>query len=52
LLGAKELSLVELRKQIDKEFFILSEAHYQHHIAPLFLSGTNNLYVEQVEHDQ
>ncbi|MFI8483245.1 DUF1289 domain-containing protein [Pseudomonas sp. NPDC078700] len=31
-------SLPELRDAIDREFFILSEAHYERYIAPSFLS--------------
>ncbi len=34
--GAKELSLTELRKKIDKEYFLLSEAHYHRYKAPNF----------------
>lgn len=30
-------SLPELRESIDREFFLLSEAHYQRYIAPRFL---------------
>jgi hypothetical protein len=33
----REWSLPELRDAIDREFFILSEAHYQRYIAPGFL---------------
>jgi hypothetical protein len=33
----REWALPELRDAIDREFFILSEAHYQRYIAPGFL---------------
>lgn len=33
----RERELVELRDAIDREFFLLSEAHYQRYIAPGFL---------------
>ena len=33
----REWSLPALRDAIDREFFILSEAHYQRYIAPGFL---------------
>jgi len=36
----REWSLPELRDAIDREFFLLSEAHYQRYIAPRFLSDT------------
>jgi predicted Fe-S protein YdhL (DUF1289 family) len=48
----KDLPLAELRKQIDKEFFILSEAHYHRYIAPSFLSGTWNVNTGQTGLDQ
>lgn len=33
----RERELIELRDAIDREFFLLSEAHYQRYIAPGFL---------------
>ncbi|RMP66377.1 hypothetical protein ALQ18_100408 [Pseudomonas marginalis pv. marginalis] len=33
----RDWALPELRDAIDREFFILSEAHYQRYIAPGFL---------------
>ncbi|EQM75601.1 Fe-S protein [Stutzerimonas stutzeri MF28] len=36
----REWSLPELRDAIDREFFILSEAHYHRYIAPQFLDDT------------
>ena len=33
----RDWSLPELRDAIDREFFLLSEAHYQRYIAPSFL---------------
>lgn len=36
----REWSLPELRDAIDREFFLLSEAHYHRYIAPQFLEGT------------
>jgi predicted Fe-S protein YdhL (DUF1289 family) len=33
----RDWSLPELRDAIDREFFLLSEAHYQRYIAPCFL---------------
>ncbi|WP_017939202.1 DUF1289 domain-containing protein [Zestomonas thermotolerans] len=33
----RRCSLVELRDAIDREFFLLSEAHYERYIAPKFL---------------
>ncbi|MGO2488189.1 hypothetical protein SAMN04490203_2824 [Pseudomonas taetrolens] len=41
-LGTRDVSLVELRKQIDREFFILSETHYHHHAASFFLNDTHD----------
>lgn len=38
--GAKELTLAELRKKIDQEYFLLSEAHYHRYMAPIFLSDS------------
>ncbi len=35
----REWTLPELRDAIDREFFLLSEAHYQRYIAPRFLDG-------------
>jgi predicted Fe-S protein YdhL (DUF1289 family) len=35
----RNCSLPELRDAIDREFFLLSEAHYQRYIAPQFLRG-------------
>jgi len=33
----RDWNLPELRDAIDREFFLLSEAHYQRYIAPGFL---------------
>lgn len=33
----RDWTLPELRDAIDREFFLLSEAHYQRYIAPGFL---------------
>ncbi|WP_434458475.1 DUF1289 domain-containing protein [Stutzerimonas urumqiensis] len=33
----RERTLVELRDVVDREFFLLSEAHYERYIAPRFL---------------
>jgi predicted Fe-S protein YdhL (DUF1289 family) len=33
--GYQRMTLVELREQIDQEFFVLSEAHYQRYLAPV-----------------
>lgn len=33
----RELTLIEVRDDIDHEYFLLSEAHYQRYIAPRFL---------------
>ncbi|MCP9337759.1 DUF1289 domain-containing protein [Stutzerimonas xanthomarina] len=35
----RDWSLPELRDAIDREFFLLSEAHYQRYTAPQFLQG-------------
>jgi len=35
----RDWSLPELRDAIDREFFLLSEAHYQRYIAPRFVQG-------------
>ena len=35
----RDWSLPELRDAIDREYFLLSEAHYQRYIAPAFLAG-------------
>ncbi|WP_313084753.1 DUF1289 domain-containing protein [Pseudomonas sp.] len=37
----REWTLPELRDAIDREFFLLSEAHYHRYIAPRFLEGTS-----------
>jgi hypothetical protein len=34
----REWPLPELRDAVDREFFLLSEAHYERYIAPRFLS--------------
>jgi uncharacterized protein len=36
--GYRQLGLVALREQIDREFFILSEAHYQRYISQRYIS--------------
>lgn len=36
----RDWALPELRDAIDREFFLLSEAHYQRYIAPQFLNET------------
>ena len=33
----RERHLADLRDAIDREFFLLSEAHYERYIAPVFL---------------
>jgi predicted Fe-S protein YdhL (DUF1289 family) len=38
----RDWSLPELRDAIDREFFLLSEAHYQRYIAPGFLNQTDS----------
>ena len=35
----RDWSLPDLRDAIDREFFLLSEAHYQRYIAPSFLQA-------------
>jgi hypothetical protein len=35
----RDWPLTELRDAIDREFFLLSEAHYQRYIAPPFAGG-------------
>lgn len=38
----RDWSLPELRDAVDREFFLLSEAHYQRYIAPGYLSQTDS----------
>lgn len=35
----RDWSLLELRDAIDREFFLLSQAHYERYIAPRFIAG-------------
>ena len=37
----RDWTLPELRDAIDREYFLLSEAHYERYIAPGFLAGEN-----------
>lgn len=41
----REWNLPELRDAIDREFFLLSEAHYQRYIAPQFLRDSLNVQI-------
>ncbi|MBK3867414.1 DUF1289 domain-containing protein [Pseudomonas stutzeri] len=41
----RDWALPELRDAIDREFFLLSEAHYERYIAPLFLREGMDLRV-------
>ncbi len=41
----RDLPLTEVRDIIDREYFLLSEAHYQRYVAPRFLVGGTDIRV-------